>query len=227
MRFRSRAPKLTAALAGILCAGFIVSCTAIAATVKVPDPQKDEPLASMKGEPVMVLAGGCFWGVQAVFEHVKGVKNVWAGYSGGASSTAEYEMVSTGRTGHAESVQVTYDPSEITYGQLLKVFFSVAHDPTELNRQGPDEGTQYRSAIFYTTEDQKRIATAYVEQINAAKTYPSKIVTQIAPFQAFYRAEEYHQHYLESHMSQPYIVYNDLPKLSNLKKDYPDLYVKN
>jgi peptide-methionine (S)-S-oxide reductase len=136
-------------------------------------------------------------------------------------------MVSTGLTGHAESVEVTFDPSQISFGQILMIYFSVAHDPTQLNRQGPDVGSQYRSAIFYTTEDQKRVATAYVEQLNAAKTYPSKIVTQIAPFAAFYRAEEYHQRYLESHMSQPYIVYNDLPKLSNLKKAYPEFYVKN
>ena len=225
MRFYSRAPKLTAALAGILCTGFIVSCIAVAATVKVPDPQKDEPRASVKGEQVMVLAGGCFWGVQAVFEHVKGVKNVWAGYSGGASSTAEYEMVSTGRTGHAESVQVTYDPSEITYGQLLKVFFSVAHDPTELNRQGPDEGTQYRSAIFFASDSQKEIAQAYIDQLNQGKVFKHSIVTQLTPLKGFYRAEAYHQDYLIQHPDSPYIMFNDLPKLSQLKKQWPDLYV--
>jgi peptide-methionine (S)-S-oxide reductase len=192
-----------------------------------PKPTTDEPLASAKGQEKVVLAGGCFWGVEAVYDHTKGVISAVSGYSGGHVEKPGYEMVSTGLTGHAESVEVTFDPSQISFGQILMIYFSVAHDPTQLNRQGPDVGSQYRSAIFYTTEDQKRIATAYVEQINAAKTYPSKIVTQIAPFQAFYRAEEYHQHYLESHMSQPYIVYNDLPKLSNLKKDYPDLYVKN
>lgn len=192
-----------------------------------PKPTADEPLASAKGQEKVVLAGGCFWGVEAVYDHTKGVIKAVSGYSGGHVEHPGYEMVSTGLTGHAESVEVTFDPSQISFGQILMIYFSVAHDPTQLNRQGPDVGSQYRSAIFYTTEDQKRIATAYVEQLNAAKSYPSKIVTQIAPFTAFYRAEEYHQHYLESHTTQPYIVYNDLPKLSNLKKDYPDLYVKN
>jgi peptide-methionine (S)-S-oxide reductase len=192
-----------------------------------PKPTADEPLSSAKGQEKVVLAGGCFWGVQAVFQHTKGVTSAVSGYSGGHVEHPGYEMVSTGLTGHAESVEVTFDPSQISFGQVLMVYFSVVHDPTQLNRQGPDVGSQYRSAIFYTTDDQKRIATAYVEQLNAAKPYPGKIVTQIAPFTAFYRAEEYHQDYLASHMSQPYIVYNDLPKLANLKKDFPDLYVKN
>jgi len=192
-----------------------------------PKPTTDEPLAAAKGQEKVVLAGGCFWGVEAVYDHTKGVISAVSGYSGGHVEHPGYEMVSTGLTGHAESVEVTFDPSQISFGQILMIYFSVAHDPTQLNRQGPDVGSQYRSAIFYTSEDQKRIATSYVEQINAAKTYPSKIVTQIAPFNAFYRAEEYHQHYLESHTTQPYIVYNDLPKLSNLKKDFPDFYVKN
>src|ERR1700720_2936569 len=192
-----------------------------------PKPNIDAPLAAAKSRETAVLAGGCFWGVQAVFEHLKGVRSVTAGYSGGRVNSPSYELVSSGLTGHAESVSVTFDPSQISYGQILMVYFSVAHDPTQLNRQGPDSGSQYRSAIFYTSEDQKRIATAYVEQLNVAKSYPSKIVTQIAPFTAFYRAEEYHQGYLKSHTDQPYIVYNDLPKLDHLKKEFPELYREN
>ena len=182
-----------------------------------PKPVVDAPLAAQKGHETAVLAGGCFWGVQAVFEHLKGVNSVVAGYTG-------YEMVSSGLTGHAESVSITFDPSQISYGQILMVYFSVAHDPTELNRQGPDSGTQYRSAIFYVSEDQKRIASAYMEQLDAAKVYPSRIVTQLVPYKAFYRAEEYHQDYLKTHTTQPYIVYNDLPKLAALKKQFPELY---
>jgi peptide-methionine (S)-S-oxide reductase len=173
----------------------------------------------------MVVAGGCFWGVQAVFEHVKGVKKAWAGYSGGEAATAEYEMVSTGRTGHAESVQVIYDPSQITYGQLLKVFFSVAHDPTELNRQGPDEGTQYRSVIFFANESQQNIAQAYMDQLNEQKIFRHKVVTQLTPLKGFYRAEGYHQDYATEHPDDPYIMFNDLPKISQLKKQWPELYV--
>jgi peptide-methionine (S)-S-oxide reductase len=172
-----------------------------------------------------VLAGGCFWGIQAVFEHVKGVTSATAGYSGGAANTAQYETVSTGRTGHAESVKVVYDPSQISFGQILKVFFSVAHDPTELNRQGPDEGTQYRSVIFYATEDQKRIAQAYVGQLNGAKLFAQPIVTQIAALQAFYPAEGYHQNYAEHHPDEPYIAINDLPKVDHLKQTLSELYV--
>ena len=171
-----------------------------------------------------MLAGGCFWGVEAVFEHVKGVSNAKSGYSGGSAKTANYEKVSMGTTGHAEAVQVTYDPSQVTYGQLLKVFFSVAHDPTELNRQGPDTGTQYRSAIFYANEEQKRIATAYIDQLNKAKVFGQKIVTQVVPLDAFHEAEAYHQDYLVNHPDQPYIVIHDLPKVENLKKQLPGLY---
>ena len=162
-----------------------------------------------------------------MFEHLKGVNSAVSGYAGGHVDSPGYEAVSTGLTGHAESVSVTFDPSQVTFGQILMVYFSVAHDPTQLNRQGPDSGSQYRSAIFYTSDEQKRIATAYVEQLNAAKSYPGKIVTQIAPFTAFYRAEEYHQDYLKSHTDQPYIVYNDLPKLEHLKKEFPELYREN
>jgi peptide-methionine (S)-S-oxide reductase len=189
-----------------------------------PKPTADEPLASTKAEEKVVLAGGCFWGVQAVFEHMKGVNSAVSGYAGGHVESPGYEMVSTGLTGHAESVSVTFDPSQISFGQILMIYFSVAHDPTQLNRQGPDTGSQYRSAIFYTTDEQKRIATSYVEQLNAAKSYPTRIVTQIAPFTAFYRAEEYHQGYLKSHPDQAYIVYNDLPKLEHFKKQFPELY---
>ena len=189
-----------------------------------PKPTVDTPVAEKKGTESVVLAGGCFWGVQAVFEHVKGVKSVVAGYSGGHVASPGYEMVSSGLTGHAESVEVRFDPSQITFGQILMVYFSVAHDPTQLNRQGPDSGSQYRSAIFYTTEQQKNVAIAYVQQLDAAEVYPSKIVTQIAPYKAFCRAEEYHQDYLQTHTNEPYIVYNDLPKLANLKKDFPELY---
>lgn len=173
-----------------------------------------------------VLAGGCFWGVDAVFKHVKGVTSVVSGYSGGSRSTAEYETVSTGTTGHAESVKITFDPSKISYAGLLRVYFSVATDPTQLNRQGPDTGTQYRGAIFYANEDQKKIAEAYVDQLNKAKVFPQPIVTQIVPLEGFYPAEDYHQNYLALHPDQPYIVFNDLPKLGALKKDFPELYKK-
>src|SRR6195256_3620422 len=184
----------------------------------------DAPLAASKSQQTVVLAGGCFWGVQAVFEHLKGVRSVTAGYSGGRVNSPSYEMVSSGLTGHAESVSITFDPSQISYGQILMIFFSVAHDPTQLNRQGPDDGTQYRSAIFYSNEEQQRIATAYIGQLDAAKVYPRKIVTEVVPLKAFFRAEEYHQDYLQSHTDQPYIVYNDLPKLEHLKKEFAELY---
>jgi peptide-methionine (S)-S-oxide reductase len=173
---------------------------------------------------LMVIAGGCFWGVQAVFQHVKGVISATSGYSGGDAKTAEYEVVSTGGTGHAESVQVVYDPSQITYGQLLKIFFSVAHDPTELNRQGPDTGTQYRSSIFYNSEEQKKIAEAYIAQLDQAKVFPSAIVTKVVPLKAFYPAEAYHQDYAIHHPNHPYIAYHDLPKVENLKRAFPDLW---
>lgn len=189
-----------------------------------PAPLVDAPLAAANGHETAVLAGGCFWGVQAVFEHLKGVTSVAAGYSGGHVESPGYEMVSSGLTGHAESVSIAFDPSQISYGQILMVYFSVAHDPTQLNRQGPDSGSQYRSAIFYSNDEQKRIASAYVEQLDAAKVYPKRIVTQIVPYKAFYRAEEYHQDYLKTHTSEPYIVYNDLPKLDHLKKEFPGLY---
>jgi peptide-methionine (S)-S-oxide reductase len=191
----------------------------------IPNPAVDAPLATNKGEATVVIAGGCFWGIQAVFEHVKGVTGVRAGYSGGSAETANYETVSSGTTGHAESVRITYDPSRITYGQLLKVFFSVAHNPTELNRQGPDTGTQYRSVIFYANEEQRWIAQAYIDQLNKAKVFDRPIVTQVAGLRAFYEAESYHQDYAFHHPDEPYIAINDLPKVDNLRKQLPELYV--
>jgi peptide-methionine (S)-S-oxide reductase len=173
-----------------------------------------------------VFAGGCFWGVDAVFKHVKGVTDVKSGYAGGKVAKPDYEQVSSGQTGHAESVKVTFDPSKVSYTQLLTVFFSVAHDPTELNRQGPDVGTQYRSAIFYVNDEQKKAATDYIAAIDGAKVLKSKVVTQVSPLDQFYEAEAYHQNYLAEHPTDPYIVYNDLPKLEALKEKFPDLYVK-
>jgi peptide-methionine (S)-S-oxide reductase len=190
-----------------------------------PNPAVDEQKASAKGERTAVVAGGCFWGLQELFEHVKGVKTVTAGYSGGSAGTANYEAVSDGNSGHAESVQIIYDPSQITYGQLLKVFFSVAHNPTELNRQGPDSGTQYRSAIFYGNEEQERIAQAYIQQLNQAKVFARPIATQVVALRSFYRAESYHQDYASRHPDNPYIVINDLPKVANLRKELPELFV--
>jgi peptide-methionine (S)-S-oxide reductase len=195
-----------------------------AATV-IPDPAVDEALVSQKGQETVVLAGGCFWGIQAVFQHVKGVSSATSGYAGGTVKNPDYEQVSTGETGHAESVEIVYDPSKITLGQLLKVFFSVAHDPTELNRQGPDTGTQYRSIIFFTSQDQQRIARAYVEQLDQAKVFSQPIMTEIVPFKAFYRAEDYHQNYAAEHPNNPYIATFDLPKVKNLQQQFPSLYV--
>src|SRR5579871_5981110 len=209
----------------ILCLLATLACHASSAPVKLPDAAADTPLSKTKGTQTVVLAGGCFWGIQAVFEHVKGVSSATAGYSGGAANTAQYETVSTGRTGHAESVRVVYDPSQVSFGQILKVFFSVAHDPTELNRQGPDEGTQYRSVIFYSNEDQKRVAQAYIAQLNQGKLFPEPIVTQTVALQAFYPAEAYHQDYAVHHPDEPYIAINDLPKVDHLKQTLPELYV--
>ena len=192
--------------------------------VALPNPTVDEKVSAKGGQETVVLAGGCFWGVQAVFQHVKGVISATSGYSGGPAKAAEYEVVSTGTTGHAESVKIVYDPSQITYGQLLKIFFSVAHNPTELNRQGPDEGTQYRSVIFYGNDEQKNIAQAYIAQLDQAKVFPSPIVTQVVALKAFYPAEAYHQNYATLHPNNPYIVYNDLPKVANLREQFPNIY---
>ena len=192
--------------------------------VEFPRPAVDEPASPSKGKEVAVLSGGCFWGVQAVYEHTKGVISATAGYAGGTPDTATYEIVCTGRTDHAESVKIVYDPSEITYGQLLMIFFSVAHNPTELNKQGPDWGTQYRSSIFYADPEQKKIVEAYIQQLNSARIYTGKMTTQVVPLRGFYPAEKYHQDYLKRNPNNPYIVINDLPKLQNFKKQFPELY---
>ncbi len=190
----------------------------------VPSAALDERPAAAPAKETAVLAGGCFWGIQAVFQHVKGVISATSGYAGGTMKNPDYETVSTGRTGHAESVEIVYDPSQVTYGKLLWIFFSVAHDPTELNRQGPDEGTQYRSAIFYTNDVQKHVAEAYIAQLEQAHVFKHRIVTQVTELQGFYPAEAYHQNYAELHPDNLYIRYNDAPKVANLKKDFPDMY---
>ena len=190
----------------------------------LPKPAVDAALTQTKSEQTAVVAGGCFWGIQAVFQHVKGVISATSGYSGGNAKTADYELVSTGLTGHAESVKIVYDASQITYGELLRIFFSVAHYPTQLNRQGPDEGSQYRSAIFYNSDEQKRIAENYVGQLRNAGVFSRPIVTQTVPLKAFYPAEQYHQNYAANHPDSPYIVYNDAPKVANLRKEFPTLY---
>jgi len=209
--------------AGML--GLVQACGAPAAATTLPMPTTDIAAASVKAPQTAVFAGGCFWGVEAVFRHVKGVSSAVSGYAGGVAKTADYEMVSTGTTGHAESVQVTYDPAQVSYGELLRIFFSVAHDPTQLNRQGPDVGTQYRSAIFTTSEEQKRVAQAYIDQLGQAKVFGAPIVTQVVTLPAFYPAEAYHQNYLALHPTQPYIVIHDMPKLAALKLQFPDRYV--
>ena len=205
---------------------FGIGCQAGAETLNrgIPAPAVDAPAAQAGSSEVAVLAGGCFWGLQGMFQHVKGVKNVVSGYAGGDKATAHYEMVGTETTGHAESVQITFDPKQISYGELLRLYFSVAHDPTQLNRQGPDSGPSYRSEIFFTTPAQEKIARAYVDQLTKAKVFSSPIVTKIEPLKGFYAAEDYHQDYLINHPSQPYIVFNDLPKIAALKKVYPQYY---
>jgi peptide-methionine (S)-S-oxide reductase len=217
----------SARLAMILLGSLLgaTACNARANTnAPVPAPAVDAARASSPGRETVVISGGCFWGVQAVFQHVKGVVSATSGYAGGSAKDAQYETVSTGETGHAESVEIVYDPSQITYGELLRVFFSVAHDPTQLNRQGPDQGTQYRSAIFYKGEEQKRIAEAYIAQLEQAKVFSRRIVTQIVPLQGFYPAEAYHQNYATLHPNQPYIMFNDAPKVVHLKQEFPDMY---
>jgi peptide-methionine (S)-S-oxide reductase len=204
---------------------FLVCTVNGATTMPIPAPAQDAKLATVKGTETAVFAGGCFWGTQAVFERVKGVVKTAAGYSGGSAATATYDQVVTEKTGHAESVEVIYDPSRITYGQLLRIFFSVAHDPTQLNRQGPDVGASYRSVIFYANDEQKHVATAYIAQLDAAKVFPGRIVTEVTPLKAFYRAEEYHQDYALKVPNNPYIQICDLPKIEALKQQFPDLFV--
>jgi peptide-methionine (S)-S-oxide reductase len=215
----------TIRLAGIAALAGLLSISAVAAesAVKIPAPAMDERAAAGNLKTA-VLAGGCFWGVQGVYQHLKGVKNVLSGYAGGERASADYESVSEGDSGHAESVQIVYDPAQVTYGQILQVFFSVAHDPTQLNRQGPDTGTQYRSAIFYGSDSQKKIAEAYIAQLSAAGVFPGRIVTRVDPLKGFYAAERYHQDYLLNHPAEPYIVINDLPKVRNFQRMLPALY---
>jgi peptide-methionine (S)-S-oxide reductase len=226
--FRSPISRLSlcAAAVGALAITALVAAPSRAAedAVIIPAPAAD--LQASDGIQTVVVAGGCFWGVQGVFQHTAGVVNAVSGYAGGSKSTADYNMVSTGTTGHAESVEIKYDPKKISYGKILQIFFSVAHDPTQLNRQGPDSGTQYRSAIFTTSEEQRKITDDYIAQLNAAKVYPKPIVTKVGPLQGFYAAEGYHQDYLTLHPTQPYIAYNDIPKVENLKKIFAENYIE-
>jgi peptide-methionine (S)-S-oxide reductase len=218
---------VTLAAAAILFVGY--RRMAIAGAVNsapIPAPSQDAPLAAHPGRETAVFAGGCFWGTQSVFQRVKGVLHTEAGYSGGSASTATYDQVTTETTGHAESVEVVFDPSKITYGTLLRLFFSVAHDPTQLNRQGPDVGTSYRSAIFYTSDEQQKIAAAYIQQLDSAHVFHGKIVTQLTPLQGFYKAEDYHQDYATKNPNNPYIQVCDVPKISALKAQFPELFVE-
>ena len=216
--------RILIAAAALAIASWSFLGTGIAAekAVKLPPPAQDA--SSTAATETAVFAGGCFWGVQAVFQHTKGVLNAVSGYAGGDQRTARYELVGTGRTGHAESVQVTYDPKQVSFGTLLQIYFSVAHDPTTLNRQGPDVGPQYRSALFYRNAEQKRVAESYIAQLNAAKVFPSRIVTEVGPLTGFYPAEAYHQNYATRHPDSPYIATFDLPKIGNLKAALPQLY---
>ncbi|MEI9922380.1 MAG: peptide-methionine (S)-S-oxide reductase MsrA [Bradyrhizobium sp.] len=218
--------SLYAAAIGALAATAFVVAPSLAAedAVIIPAPAADVKAAD--GIQTVVIAGGCFWGVQGVFQHTSGVVNAVSGYAGGNKSTADYNMVSTGTTGHAESVEVKYDPKKISYGKILQIFFSVAHDPTQLNRQGPDSGTQYRSAIFTTNDEQKKVTDAYIAQLNAAKVYKKPIVTKVGSLEGFFPAEAYHQDYLTLHPNQPYIAYNDIPKVENLKKIFAENYIE-
>jgi len=215
-----------------VAAGLLISFLGFAASlaraeepaVVIPPPAVDQAAPAGSTSQTVVLAGGCFWGVQGVYQHTKGVTTAVSGYAGGQQATAHYQMVGTGRTGHAESVQVTFDPRQISYGKILQIYFSVAHNPTELNYQGPDEGTQYRSAIFYANDEQKRVAEAYIAQLDQAHVFNRPIVTKLEAFSGFYPAEDYHQDFLVLHPSYPYIVYNDLPKIGNLKRLFADVY---
>jgi peptide-methionine (S)-S-oxide reductase len=213
---------LAAAALALASCGFVGSGMAAEKAVKLPSPTQDVQVTT--GTATAVFAGGCFWGVQGVFQHTTGVLNAVSGYAGGEKSTANYELVGSGRTGHAESVHVTYDPRQVSFGKLLQIFFSVAHDPTTLNRQGPDSGTQYRSAVFYRDAEQKRVTESYIAQLDAAKVFPARIVTQVAPLTEFYPAESYHQDYATLHPESPYIAAFDLPKIANLKAMMPQLY---
>ncbi len=222
-KFSTPAPRRH--LVSLALVGLLSAASAAEPPVTLPDAAHDAPLAAAgAAKQEAVFAGGCFWGIQAVFEHVNGVVSATSGYAGGTLKNPSYEMVSTGTTGHAESVRVVYDPTRVSYGRLLKVFFSVAHDPTQLNRQGPDTGTQYRSELFTETPQQSDIARAYIEQLSGAHVYKQPIVTQVAPLATFYPAEDYHQDYAKLHPHDGYIVFNDAPKVANLKALFPDLY---
>jgi len=221
----SRLSICVAAIGALAVTAFLAApLRAAEDAVVIPAPALDA--APSDGLQTVVVAGGCFWGVQGVFQHTAGVVNAVSGYAGGAKATASYPIVSTGSTGHAESVEIKYDPKQISYGKLLQIFFSVAHDPTQLNRQGPDSGTQYRSAIFTTNDEQKKVTDAYIAQLNAAKVYRKPIVTKVGPLEGFYPAEAYHQDYLTLHPNQPYIAYNDIPKVENLKKIFANQYTE-
>jgi peptide-methionine (S)-S-oxide reductase len=221
----SRFSLCAAAIGALAIAAFAaVPIRAAEDAVVIPAPATD--VAPAEGLQTAVVAGGCFWGVQGVFQHTAGIVNAVSGYAGGSQMTATYEQVSTGTTGHAESVQIKFDPKKISYGKILQIYFSVAHDPTQLNRQGPDSGTQYRSAIFTTSDEQKKVAEAYIAQLNAAKVYGKPIVTKVSALQGFFPAEAYHQDYLTLHPNQPYIAYNDLPKIENLKKIFAENYIE-
>ncbi len=226
----SRSPFSRLSLCAAAIGALAISAFAIAPSRAAEDaviiPAAAVDVTASDGSQTAVIAGGCFWGVQGVFQHTSGVINAVSGYAGGSKTTADYNMVSTGSTGHAESVQIKYDPKKISYGKILQIFFSVAHDPTQLNRQGPDSGTQYRSAIFTTNDEQKKVAEAYIAQLNAAKVYKKPIVTKVGPLQAFYAAEDYHQDYLTLHPNQPYIAFNDIPKVENLKKIFTENYIE-
>jgi peptide-methionine (S)-S-oxide reductase len=202
------------------------STPALVAGMKI-DPPIDIPAAKAQGEQTIVLAGGCFWGIEAVFEGLKGVSNVVSGYSGGTAATANYDTVSNGTTGHAEAVKITYDPKQISYGKLLKIYFLIAHDPTQVNRQEPDNGTQYRSAIFFTNPEQQKVAKAYIDRLNKAHVFTESIATQVVPLTKFYAAEEYHQNFIERNPNQAYVVRFDLPKLAQLRQQFPNLIKKS
>jgi peptide-methionine (S)-S-oxide reductase len=214
--------RLAPGLAGLLLTCSAVMASAAEPAVSIPAPSLDEQTAA--SSETAIFAGGCFWGVQGVFQHVKGVTNAVSGYAGGKQETAQYETVSSGRTGHAESVEVTFDPKQVSYGTLLQIFFSVAHNPTQLNYQGPDHGTQYRSAIFAANPEQEKVAEAYIAQLNGAKAFPEPIVTKVSDLKGFYPAEKYHQDFLTLNPTYPYIVYNDLPKIGNLKTMFPTAF---
>lgn len=222
--FHKRTTRLTAVVLFLILGAALASfLSAAEKPVVIPAPSVDNPKAAGPLQKA-VLSGGCFWGVQGVYQHVRGVRQVLSGYSGGEKATAQYEVVSSGRTGHAESVQIIFDPKEVSYGEILQVYFSVVHDPTQLNRQGPDSGTQYRSNIFFADESQKKIAEAYITQLNEAKVFRKPIVTRVDPLKAFYPAEGYHQDFLINNPDNPYIEVNDLPKIDNLKKVFPGIY---